>query len=66
MMRRKPQFHAEKSRLRELQSAILTIEGYILDPRYDGFKAILERNLDFTHQQYADLNAEMRRKGWNG
>jgi hypothetical protein len=66
MMRRKPQFHAEKNRLRDLQTAILTIEDYISDPRYDGFKAILERNLEFTHQQYADLNAEMRRNGWNG
>ncbi len=66
MMRRKPQFHAEKSRLRDLQTAILAIEACIHDSRYDGFKEVLKRNLDFTHQQYADLNAEMRRNGWNG
>lgn len=66
MMRRKPQFHAEKSRLRDLQTAILAIEACIHDSRYEGFKEVLTRNLDFTHQQYADLNAEMRRNGWNG
>jgi hypothetical protein len=66
MMRKKAIFARERARLRDLQTAILAIEACIHDSRYEGFKEVLKRNLDFTHQQYADLNAEMRRNGWNG
>lgn len=65
-MRRKPQFATEVARLRDLRSAIFTIEDCIDDPRYAGFKEVLKRNLEFTMQQYDDLESGMRRAGWNG